>query len=145
MLGRACRTVDPDLQCVRRGDLQLSCSLPWRQTLTRGFSIMAAPGVTQAPGGLDGLARSEEVREYEKILKISDEIFSGTHLRLKVPQQFVSKSASRNTSGLSNTQQTQGARTGGSAGSSVERLSQSTPSGLHNSTSNSLADMCGVG
>lgn len=65
---------------------------------------MAAPGVAQAPGGLDGPARSEEVQEYEKILKISDEIFSGTHHRLKVPQQFVSKNASRNPSSLSNTQ-----------------------------------------
>lgn len=101
---------------------------------------MAAPGVTQAPGGLDGLARSEELQEYEKILKISDEIFSGTHHRLKVPQQFVSKSVSRNTSGLSNTQQTPVARTGGSAGSSVERPSQGTPSALHNSISYGLAD-----
>ena len=39
---------------------------------------------------------SEEVREYEKILKISDDIFSGAHPRLKVPQQFVRKPASRN-------------------------------------------------
>lgn len=100
---------------------------------------MAAPWVTQAPGGLDGLARSEEVQEYEKILRISDEIFSGTHHRLKVPQQFVSKTASRNPSSLSN-KQTQVARKGGSAGSPVERPSQSTPSALHNSTSNGLAD-----
>ncbi|OJJ96506.1 hypothetical protein ASPACDRAFT_81203 [Aspergillus aculeatus ATCC 16872] len=39
---------------------------------------------------------NQEVQEYEKILKISDEIFSGTHPRLKVPQQFVRKTASRN-------------------------------------------------
>lgn len=38
-----------------------------------------------------GLPVDEEVREYEKILRISDDIFSGTHPRLKVPQQFVRK------------------------------------------------------
>ncbi|KAL4898039.1 hypothetical protein BDV59DRAFT_169125 [Aspergillus ambiguus] len=37
----------------------------------------------------------EEVQEYEKILKLSDDIFSGAHPRLKVPQQFVRKPASR--------------------------------------------------
>ncbi|RAK96399.1 uncharacterized protein BO80DRAFT_429132 [Aspergillus ibericus CBS 121593] len=41
------------------------------------------------------LPASEEVQEYEKILRISDDIFSGTHPRLKVPQQFVRKPASR--------------------------------------------------
>lgn len=38
---------------------------------------------------------ADEVREYEKILRISEDIFSGTHPRLKVPQQFVRKVASR--------------------------------------------------
>ncbi|KAF9890741.1 hypothetical protein FE257_005607 [Aspergillus nanangensis] len=42
------------------------------------------------------LPTNEEVQEYEKILKISDDIFSGAHPRLKVPQQFVRKPASRN-------------------------------------------------
>lgn len=41
------------------------------------------------------LSADEEVREYEKILRISDDIFSGTHPRLKVPQQFVRKPAPR--------------------------------------------------
>ncbi|PWY74463.1 hypothetical protein BO70DRAFT_364441 [Aspergillus heteromorphus CBS 117.55] len=41
------------------------------------------------------LSASEEVQEYEKILRISDDIFSGTHPRLKVPQQFVRKPAAR--------------------------------------------------
>lgn len=35
------------------------------------------------------------MKEYQKILKISDDIFSGTHPRLKVPQQFVRKTAAR--------------------------------------------------
>ncbi|GAB1191100.1 hypothetical protein APSETT444_000270 [Aspergillus pseudonomiae] len=43
-----------------------------------------------------GLPTNEEIQEYEKILKISDDIFTGTHPRLKVPQQFVRKPASRN-------------------------------------------------
>lgn len=42
-----------------------------------------------------GLSVDGELREYEKILKISDDIFSGTHPRLKVPQQFVRKPAAR--------------------------------------------------
>ncbi|RAL13771.1 uncharacterized protein BO97DRAFT_404574 [Aspergillus homomorphus CBS 101889] len=42
------------------------------------------------------LSTGQEVQEYEKILRISDDIFSGTHPRLKVPQQFVRKTASRN-------------------------------------------------
>lgn len=37
----------------------------------------------------------DEVREYERILKLSDEIFAGSHPRLKVPQQFVRKPAAR--------------------------------------------------
>ncbi|KAE8355269.1 hypothetical protein BDV28DRAFT_51012 [Aspergillus coremiiformis] len=52
----------------------------------------------QLPAGsiATGLPKNEEVREFEKILKISDDIFTGTHPRLKVPQQFVRKPASRN-------------------------------------------------
>lgn len=34
---------------------------------------------------------SEEIGEYEKILKLSEEIFSGSHPRLKVAQKFVRK------------------------------------------------------
>jgi hypothetical protein len=34
----------------------------------------------------------DEVREYEKILTISDQVFSGTHPRLSVPQHLVRKS-----------------------------------------------------
>ncbi|KAJ9304257.1 hypothetical protein DTO217A2_6221 [Paecilomyces variotii] len=44
----------------------------------------------------DALPQLNEVQEYEKILRISDEIFSGTHPRLKVPQQFVRKVNPRN-------------------------------------------------
>lgn len=39
---------------------------------------------------------ASEVQEYERILKISDEIFAGSHPRLKVPQQFVRKPGARN-------------------------------------------------
>lgn len=45
------------------------------------------------PAGVKNMS-AEEVKEYEKILKISEDIFSGTHPRLKVPQQFVRKAAS---------------------------------------------------
>ncbi|KAJ5380475.1 uncharacterized protein N7496_002903 [Penicillium cataractarum] len=38
---------------------------------------------------------ADELKEYERILKISDEIFAGSHPRLKVPQQFVRKPAAR--------------------------------------------------
>ncbi|KAL1965509.1 hypothetical protein VTN77DRAFT_5592 [Rasamsonia byssochlamydoides] len=48
--------------------------------------------VTGAPGALPPV---DEVKEYEKILRISDEIFAGTHPRLKVPPQFVRKVPSR--------------------------------------------------
>ena len=56
---------------------------------------MAAPegpqlAVSDTPVTLPKLDEPE-VQEYEKILSISDEIFSGTHPRLKVPQQFVRK------------------------------------------------------
>lgn len=37
----------------------------------------------------------DEIKEYEKILRISEEIFAGTHPRLKVPEQFVRKPPSR--------------------------------------------------
>ncbi|EED13203.1 conserved hypothetical protein [Talaromyces stipitatus ATCC 10500] len=37
----------------------------------------------------------DEIKEYEKILRISDQIFTGTHPRLKVPEQFVRKPPSR--------------------------------------------------
>ncbi|KAF3388980.1 hypothetical protein F1880_003955 [Penicillium rolfsii] len=39
---------------------------------------------------------ADEIKEYERILKISDEIFAGSHPRLKVPQQFVRKPVARN-------------------------------------------------
>ncbi|KAJ5679204.1 hypothetical protein N7462_007448 [Penicillium macrosclerotiorum] len=38
---------------------------------------------------------ADEVQEYERILRISDEIFAGSHPRLKVPQQFVRKPDTR--------------------------------------------------
>lgn len=34
-------------------------------------------------------ATSREIREYEKILKLTEEVFAGTHPRLKVPEKFV--------------------------------------------------------
>ncbi|KAI9369468.1 hypothetical protein BJX61DRAFT_147807 [Aspergillus egyptiacus] len=53
---------------------------------------------TQLPASSVGskIPAAEEIREYEKILRISEDIFTGTHPRLKVPQQFVRKVASRN-------------------------------------------------
>ncbi|RHZ51027.1 uncharacterized protein CDV56_105122 [Aspergillus thermomutatus] len=59
---------------------------------------MATPGTAQlqAGGVSASLSESEQVKEYEKILKISDDIFTGAHPRLKVPQQFVRKTTSRN-------------------------------------------------
>jgi hypothetical protein len=59
---------------------------------------MATPGTAQLQAGAisASLSESEQVKEYEKILKISDDIFTGAHPRLKVPQQFVRKTASRN-------------------------------------------------
>ncbi|KAJ5387501.1 hypothetical protein N7509_010042 [Penicillium cosmopolitanum] len=39
---------------------------------------------------------ADEVQEYERILKISDDIFAGSHPRLRVPQQFVRKPTARN-------------------------------------------------
>ncbi|CRG83940.1 hypothetical protein PISL3812_01296 [Talaromyces islandicus] len=59
---------------------------------------MAAPtnlSVPVAETRLTSLSVEDELKEYEKILRISDEIFAGTHPRLKVPQQFVRKAPSR--------------------------------------------------
>lgn len=52
--------------------------------------LPAGPTITSAP------ITAEEVREYESILRISDQIFSGSHPRLKVPQQVVRKPGTRN-------------------------------------------------
>lgn len=59
---------------------------------------MATPGTAQLQAAAisASLSESEQVKEYEKILKISDDIFTGAHPRLKVPQQFVRKTASHN-------------------------------------------------
>jgi hypothetical protein len=59
---------------------------------------------------------ANEVQEYERILKISDEIFAGSHPRLKVPQQFVRKPAARH----------------GEAGSSAQQLVKNRPLGSGN-------------
>lgn len=48
---------------------------------------------------------TEEVHEYEAILRIRDQIFSGSHPRLKVPQQLVRKPGARNGSNTSSTPQ----------------------------------------
>ncbi|QKX58170.1 uncharacterized protein TRUGW13939_05291 [Talaromyces rugulosus] len=59
---------------------------------------MAAPtnlSVPVAETRLTSLSVDDELKEYEKILRISEEIFAGTHPRLKVPQQFVRKAPSR--------------------------------------------------
>lgn len=90
---------------------------------------MAAHGAAQLPAGATGLPLGEEVQEYEKILRISDEIFSGTHPKLKVPQQFVRKTGSRNPPNPPNTHP-QVARTSGLRSSISEKPSQSTPSAL---------------
>ncbi|KAL4874673.1 hypothetical protein BJY04DRAFT_224780 [Aspergillus karnatakaensis] len=61
---------------------------------------------TQLPTSVGSkIPAAEEIKEYEKILKISEDIFSGTHPRLKVPQQFVRKAASRNPPASSATHQ----------------------------------------
>ena len=63
---------------------------------------MAAPGAAaQLPASSisTGLSVDDEVKEYEKILKLRDEIFSGNHPRLKVAQQFVRKPARRDPQG----------------------------------------------
>lgn len=59
---------------------------------------MAAPtnlSIPIAETRLTSLSVEDELKEYEKILRISDQIFAGTHPRLKVPQQFVRKAPSR--------------------------------------------------
>jgi len=61
---------------------------------------------------------ASEVQEYERILKISDEIFAGSHPRLKVPQQFVRKPGARN----------------GPTGSSTQQAVKSKPLGSENPT-----------
>ncbi|KAJ5792433.1 uncharacterized protein N7503_008411 [Penicillium pulvis] len=50
-----------------------------------------ATHLTAGPMASSASITADEVREYERILKISDEIFSGSHPRLKVPQKFVRK------------------------------------------------------
>lgn len=53
---------------------------------------MAAQGAPPAPGPVASQTLPfDELQEYEKILKIRDEIFSGTHPRLKVSEQFVKR------------------------------------------------------
>ncbi|KAJ5584386.1 uncharacterized protein N7459_004186 [Penicillium hispanicum] len=52
--------------------------------------LPAGPMATSVP------IKPDEVQEYERILKISDEIFSGSHPRLKVPQHLVRKPGTRN-------------------------------------------------
>ncbi|KAJ5960953.1 uncharacterized protein N7479_008103 [Penicillium vulpinum] len=44
------------------------------------------------PMAVSALTPDDEVREYEKILAINDQVFSGTHPRLNVPQHLVRKS-----------------------------------------------------
>ncbi|KAL2219561.1 hypothetical protein M432DRAFT_611926 [Thermoascus aurantiacus ATCC 26904] len=72
------------------------------------------------------LPKVDEVQEYEKILRISDEIFSGTHPRLKVPPQFVRKVTPRTlqTPPVSNSQVT----TAEPSGTSQSKEQQPTPS-----------------
>ncbi|KAJ5776616.1 uncharacterized protein N7511_001627 [Penicillium nucicola] len=56
----------------------------------------AATHLTAGPMAISAPLPGDALREYEKILTISDEIFSGSHPRLKVPQHLVRKPASRN-------------------------------------------------
>ena len=104
---------------------------------------MAAHGVAQVPASPVGLAKGEELQEYEKILRISDEIFSGTHPKLKVPQQFVRKSASRNLPNAPNTQ-ARVAKASGSGGSLMEMPSQTTPSAPIPTSSQATAAVNGL-
>lgn len=57
--------------------------------------VGAATHIPAGPVVATASIPADEIREYEKILKISDEIFAGSHPRLKVPQQFVRKPAVR--------------------------------------------------
>lgn len=84
--------------CALRFSLALKVTIiiVEKYPLPSKFSIrltMAASGTAQVPA--DSLPKAspvgDYVQEYEKILGISDEIFAGTHPRLKVPQQFVRK------------------------------------------------------
>lgn len=62
---------------------------------------------THLPAGSIAASRpltADELREYGRILKISDEIFSGSHPRLKVPQQFVRKPGARSSQNASPSQ-----------------------------------------
>lgn len=61
--------------------------------------LPAGPMAASAP------ITADEVQEYERILKISDEIFTGSHPRLKVPQHFVRKPGARNGQNGPSTQQ----------------------------------------
>ncbi|KAJ5899268.1 hypothetical protein N7495_004012 [Penicillium taxi] len=47
------------------------------------------------PSGAGSVITKAEVQEYERILKINDQIFSGLHARLKVPAQSVRKPGTR--------------------------------------------------
>ncbi|KAI9926457.1 hypothetical protein ASPWEDRAFT_45443 [Aspergillus wentii DTO 134E9] len=91
---------------------------------------MAAHGATQLPTGSipTGLPIGEEVKEYEKILRISDDVFSGIHPRLKVPRQFVRKATSRNPPNPPITTQTQVAKAGGPPVSPPEGTEKSSQS-----------------
>ncbi|KAJ5173433.1 hypothetical protein N7492_006026 [Penicillium capsulatum] len=62
---------------------------------------------THLPAGsmATALITPEEVHEYEAILKIRDQIFSGSHPRLKVPQQLVRQPGARSGSNTSPNQQ----------------------------------------
>ena len=54
---------------------------------------MAATSAPQRPPGVNGTTHpdAKEITEYQKILNIRDEIFSGNHPRLKVPQNVIRK------------------------------------------------------
>lgn len=54
--------------------------------------VLAPPGLTQgAPSSSD--AQSHEIAEYEKIIRLHDEILAGTHPRLKIPASLAGKLA----------------------------------------------------
>ena len=59
------------------------------------MAAQANPSVATA-NVYSALPTDDYSQEYEKILRISDEIFTGTHPRLKVPEQFVRKVTPRN-------------------------------------------------
>ncbi|KAJ5084014.1 hypothetical protein NUU61_008593 [Penicillium alfredii] len=79
--------------------------------------------VTHLPAGPIAASAStaeDEMHEYERILRISDEIFAGSHPRLKVPQQFVRKSGARNGKNAPSSQAP-------AIGKSVEFVSEKAP------------------